>query len=261
MKIIRFKAADNRIAYGKVEEGVISRIEGNIFFDFSITEDKHEKSEVDLLAPINPPNIIAVGLNYYDHARETGHEIPEEPVLFLKATTSITGPETDIKLPKIAPERVDYEAELGIIIGKGTKNIAPEEAEEAIFGFTCVNDVTARDCQKNDGQWARAKSFDTFCPVGPEIATPLGFEDCRISSKVNGEIRQEASTADMIFSVPEIVSYCSRNMTLLPGTLITTGTPAGVGVGLNPPEYLEAGDRVVIEIEDLGRLVNVVEKE
>ena len=261
MKIVKFQTSEANIFYGKLENDVISRIKGNIFLDFNITNDEYNRKEVKLLAPIYPPNIIAVGLNYYEHARETGHEIPEEPVLFLKATTSITGPETEIKLPKMASERVDYEAELGIIIGKGIKNIAPEKAEEAIFGFTCVNDVTARDCQEQDGQWARAKSFDTFCPVGPVVETSLSYGNCKIISEVNGETRQKASTADMIFSVPEIMSYCSRNMTLLPGTLITTGTPAGVGMGLNPSRYLRADDRVAVEIEGIGRLENRVSRE
>lgn len=211
------------------------------------------------LPPVEPPNIIALGLNYREHARESKMELPSAPIIFLKATTAITGHLSPIILPKEAPDFVDYEAELVIVIGKKAKDITPEDASAYILGFTCGNDVSARDCQmKLDRQWARAKSFDTFAPVGPWIETDINPDNLEIQSRVNGVIMQKSTTADMIFSVSEIVSYLSRQMTLLPGTLIMTGTPSGVGFARNLPVFLREGDTVEIEIEGIGVLKNPV---
>ncbi|MFW6389913.1 MAG: fumarylacetoacetate hydrolase family protein, partial [Halanaerobiales bacterium] len=218
-----------------------------------------EFEEVELLPPVSPPNIIAIGLNYRKHAEESGSDIPKKPVVFLKATTSLTGPESKIKLPEMAPDEVDYEAELAVVIGKKAKNVSKKEALDYVFGYTCGNDVSARDCQKKlDKQWARAKSFDTFCPLGPWIETDLEPDNCQISSVLNGVVMQESNTADMIFNVRELVSYLSKNMTLLPGTVIMTGTPEGVGFARKNPVFLRTGDKIEIKIEGIGTLSNCV---
>ncbi|MFW6301688.1 MAG: fumarylacetoacetate hydrolase family protein [Bacillota bacterium] len=260
MKIARF-INEGINYYGVIEAGILQVITGDLFGDFEITAQNFSLDNVRLLSPVEPPNILAIGLNYQQHARETGHDFPKKPVLFLKATTSIIGPADDIIIPEQAPDYVDYEAELAIIIGKKTKNIEASEADDYIFGYTCANDLSARDCQlRIDQQWARGKSFDTFCPLGPWIETDLEPDNLKISSKLNGEVMQNSNTSDMIFNVRDIVSYCSKNMTLLPGTVILTGTPEGVGMAREPEVYLRAGDRIEVEIEGIGRLSNNVIK-
>lgn len=214
------------------------------------------------LPPVEPPNVIALGLNYREHARETGAALPPAPVIFIKATTALLGHGGTIRLPKEAPDEVDYEAELVVVIGKAAKNVAPEAAAGHIFGYTCGNDVSARDCQiRIDKQWARGKSFDTFAPVGPWIETDLDPSALPVRSRVNGAVMQDSTTADLVFDVPAIVSYLSRQMTLLPGTLIMTGTPPGVGHVRRPPVFLRPGDTVEIEIEGIGALRNTVAAE
>ena len=217
------------------------------------------------LAPVVPPNIIAIGRNYREHAAEMKATAQEaEPLIFLKATTSIIGPQEPIVLPASAPDEVDYEAELGVVIGRKGKNIPPEQAIDYVFGYTCANDISARDCQKRrDKQWARAKSFDTFCPLGPAIVTAdeLKPDDLRIRSYLNDRLMQDSRTSEMIFSVALLISYISRQFTLLPGTLILTGTPAGVGAARTPPLFLCPGDEVTVEIEGIGRLTNPVRHE
>lgn len=258
MKIARFNQ-DDQEHYGVFEDGALKLINGDIFDDFEITEEKLNLDDLKLLSPIEPPNLLAIGLNYQQHAEETGHDFPEKPVLFLKATTSVIGPEDEIIIPEQAPDFVDYEAELAIIIGKRAKDIEAAEVDDYIFGYTCANDVSARDCQLEiDQQWARGKSFDTFCPLGPWIQTELEPGDLKISSRLNGKIMQASNTADMIFNVRDIVSYCSKNMTLLPGTVILTGTPEGVGMAREPEVYLQPGDRIEVEIEGIGKLSNNV---
>ncbi|MFN2364388.1 MAG: fumarylacetoacetate hydrolase family protein [Halarsenatibacteraceae bacterium] len=258
MKIARFNQ-DGKEHYGVFEGGALKLINGDIFENFEITEKKFKLDEVKLLSPLEPPNLLAIGLNYQQHASETGHDFPEKPVLFLKATTSIIGPDDNIIIPEQAPDYVDYEAELAVIIGKRAKNIEAAEADDYIFGYTCANDVSARDCQLElDQQWARGKSFDTFYPLGPWIETDLAPDNLRISSSLNGEIMQDSNTSDMIFDVRDIVSYCSKNMTLLPGTVILTGTPEGVGMAREPEVYLQPGDRIEVEIEGIGNLKNDV---
>jgi 2-keto-4-pentenoate hydratase/2-oxohepta-3-ene-1,7-dioic acid hydratase in catechol pathway len=265
MKIIRYKISEQNpveINYGILKNDEIYQIIGDIFGDFSVGDKISNLNEVELLAPIEPPNIIAIGLNYQQHAEESGLRIPERPIIFLKATTSLTGPNTDIILPRLAADEVDYEAELAVVIGRECKNINKEEINDFILGYTCANDVSARDCQiKLDKQWARAKSFDTFAPLGPVIETDLDPNNCKITSILNGEIMQDSNTSDMIFDVKELVSYLSRNMTLKPGTVIMTGTPAGVGFARETPNYLQAGDTIEIKIEGIGNLKNSVIKE
>ena len=214
------------------------------------------------LSPVDPPNIIALGLNYVEHAREGKWDLPLAPVVFLKATTSLVGHLSPIILPAEAPFEVDYEAELTIIIGKEAKNVPEEKALDYVFGYTCGNDVSARDCQmRTDKQWARGKSFDTFAPIGPVIETELDPSGLAVQSRLNGKVMQDGNTRDLIFKVPAIVSYLSRQMTLLPQTLIMTGTPPGVGFARKPPVFLKPGDRIEVEIEGIGMLENLVVQE
>lgn len=262
MKIIRYKKSDqltDEIKFGILINNEIYKIKGNIFSDFSLGEKAAALKDVKLQAPVEPENIIAIGLNYRHHAEESGLKIPDKPIIFIKATNSLTGPDTDIVLPQMAPDEVDYEAELAVVIGKECKNIETNEVEDYILGYTCANDVSARDCQiKKDKQWARAKSFDTFCPLGPVIETDLNPDNCKISSILNGKIMQNSNTSDMIFDTAEIVSYLSKNMTLKPGTVILTGTPEGVGFARDEAVYLRSGDTIEIEIEGIGNLKNTV---
>lgn len=259
MRIVRYKK-NGEIFYGVLQGEEISLIEGDIFGEFVISSKMVNRGDVNLLAPVDPPNIIAIGLNYRKHADESGQSYPEEPLIFLKATSSLIGPEDNIILPDMAPDEVDYEAELVIVIGKKAKNIESNDAVNYILGYTCGNDVSARDCQHRiDKQWARGKSFDTFCPLGPWIETELPDPDnCRIASRLNGTIMQDSNTSDLIFGVRELVSYCSKNFTLLPGTVIMTGTPEGVGFPRKPPVFLKKGDIIEIEIEGIGILKNSV---
>lgn len=260
MKIVRYQK-HGEIFYGKLESEEIFPIEGDVFGDFRLRSQPIKREEVRLLAPVNPPNIIAIGLNYRKHAQESGLAYPEKPVIFLKATSSLIGPEDKIIIPQMAPDEVDYEAELTIVIGKKAKNVEVEEAEDYIFGYTCANDVSARDCQMRlDKQWARGKSFDTFCPLGPWVETELAEPNCcRIISRLNGKIMQDSNTSDLIFNTKELLSYCSKNFTLYPGTVIMTGTPEGVGFPRNPPIFLKPGDTIGIEIEGIGNLINKVD--
>ena len=198
----------------------------------------------------SPTKIVLVGLNYRDHAKELGMPLPAEPILFMKPVTALIGPEESIIYPSQAA-RVDYEAELAVIIKDVCKDIEPEEVIEHVEGFTCLNDVTARDIQKRDVQWTRAKSFDTFCPIGPEIVTDVEPNNLRIQSFLNGELRQDSNTANFIFKVEELVSFISKVMTLMPGDIIATGTPGGIGA-------MNKGDTVEIKIEGIGTLRNYV---
>lgn len=261
MKIIRYQKNDE-IKRGILKDGSVFELEGDIFSEFSPGKKVAKVEEIKLLAPIQPPNIIAIGLNYRQHAVETGAEIPERPVIFLKATSSITDPDSDIILPKLAPEEVDFEAELAVVIAKKAKNIETVEVDDYVLGYSCANDVSARDCQKKlDKQWARGKSFDTFCPLGPWIETEVNPEALKIKSILNGEVMQESKTSDMIFNIEQLVSYLSHNMTLLPGTVILTGTPEGVGFAREEQVFLRDGDQIRIEIEGIGSLENTVSRE
>jgi 2-keto-4-pentenoate hydratase/2-oxohepta-3-ene-1,7-dioic acid hydratase in catechol pathway len=207
-----------------------------------------------------PRNIICVGLNYRRHAEESGQPIPPNPILFSKFSNSIIGPGEEIRLPSFSSQ-VDYEAELGIVIGKRASGVSVEDAIDHVLGYTCVNDVSARDVQFADGQWVRGKALDTFCPIGPHIATTDEITDPQslgIRCRVNGETLQDSNTSDMIFSVAEIVSFISQGITLEPGDLIATGTPEGVGFARNPAIFLKPGDVVEIEIDGIGVLRNPV---
>ncbi len=205
---------------------------------------------VDLLAPTTPGKIIAVGLNYKDHAAEVNKELPAEPMLFSKAVSSVIGPGEPIVLPQDVG-RIDYEAELAVVIGRPARYVRPEAAAEVILGYTCLNDVSARRFQETDIQYTRAKGFDTFCPLGPWIVTGLDPNDLAVRAELNGRLVQDSRTSEMVFSVAELVAFISRVMTLYPGDVIATGTPPGVGP-------LSPGDVIVVEIEGIGRLVNPV---
>jgi len=267
MKIIRFISEDNQTLSGLYDPEQPERariIQGNIFGDYEMTSKRAKIKS--FLSPVEPCNILALGLNYRKHADETNMAYPEIPVVFIKATTSLTGHLSPILLPAAGPENVDYEAELAVIIGKKVKNISPSEVKDCILGYTCANDVSARDWQleKQKKQWARGKSFDTFCPLGPYLVTRDEIPDSdhlRIRTILNGNTLQDSNTADMIFDVQAIISDLSRSMTLLPGTVILTGTPEGVGFTRQPPVYLKDGDTVIIDIENIGQLTNPVIRE
>ncbi len=218
------------------------------------------------VAPIAPPMILALGVNYRRHAEETGLRIPEIPLIFQKGINGVIGPKESIILPCAGPDEVDYEAELAVVIGRGGKNISLEKAEEAVFGYTCANDVSARDWQirLQMKQWSRGKSFDSFCPLGPCITSRdevKNVQKLAIRAILNDRIVQHSNTSDMVFTIPEIVYHASRSVTLAPGTVILTGTPEGVGYTRNPPLFLRPKDRIAIEIEGLGRLENTVDSE
>jgi len=262
MRIARFEDTEGNTRYGIVDDSPSDRvelIEGDIFGEFRRT-GRSVRIKM-LLAPVDPPNVLAIGLNYRDHAEETGMAIPKVPLLFLKATTSVIGPDRPIVLPIGACDEVDYEAELAIVIGKHCRNVESSDAQQYILGYTCGNDVSARDCQlRIDKQWARGKSFDTFCPCGPWIVTTdqLDPSDLAIKSILNGQVMQVSRTSQMAFDSADLVSFLSKQFTLLPGTLILTGTPSGVGFSRKPPVFLRSGDEIIVEIEGIGQLCNSV---
>jgi 2-keto-4-pentenoate hydratase/2-oxohepta-3-ene-1,7-dioic acid hydratase in catechol pathway len=251
MKFIRF------LINGKEKNGIViekdhtvREIKGDFFDKYEILENQYSLLEIKYLPPCMPSKIIALGLNYFDHAEEFKLKIPEEPLIFLKPSTAVIGHKENIIYPKMT-ERLDYEAELGVIIKNKVKNIKPKEVYENILGYTCFNDVTARDLQKKDGQWTRAKSFDTFAPLGPYLVTDLKPSNLEIKLRQNGKVKQHSSTSKMIFKIEETVSFISQIMTLNPGDVIVTGTPSGVG-------ELQVGDVVEVEIEGIGTLTNYI---
>lgn len=262
-KIARFRMQDGTIQYGILrDEGDFQLLAGDLFGEWHALEVTVPRIGVRLLAPVDPPNIIAIGLNYRGHAHESGMAMPERPVIFLKATTAVCGPEDDIVLPKIAPDEVDYECELAIVIGRKAHNVSENEALDYALGYTCSNDVSARDCQiRLDAQWARGKSFDTFAPLGPWIETEIDPDTAPLQTRLNGRVMQDSNTNDLIFPCRALISYVSQCMTLLPGTVIMTGTPAGVGFARTPPVFLRPGDVVEIEVRGIGVLRNSVAAE
>jgi len=251
MKIVRFQD-DRLIKWGIVEEEMIFEIEGDPFSNFSLKSKAKKIEDVKLLPPCEPTKIVALGLNYRDHAEEVKMPIPQTPILFLKPSTSVIGHEDFIIYPEMS-RRVDYEAELAVVIKKIAKHVKESEADNYILGYTCFNDVTARDLQPKDGQWTTAKSFDTFAPIGPWIITDIDPNNLEISCYLNGERRQHSNTKNLIFKPHMLVSYISKIMTLMPGDVIATGTPSGIGP-------MKIGDRVEIVIEGIGRLINTVRK-
>ena len=250
MRIIRYQKKNEKPKYGWMLDDRIGEIEGNLFGSYKRTEAQTPLTEVSLLPPSQPTKIVCVGRNYIDHAKELGNEVPKIPLIFMKPPSSIIGNSDSILLPPQS-KQVEHEAELVAVIGKRGKNILAENASEYIFGYTIGNDITARDLQRADELWTRAKGFDTFCSFGPWIDTEFDPSDAVITCRVNGQMRQMASTRDMVFTIGMLIAYISSIMTLEPGDLIFTGTPAGVG-------RLENGDVVEVEIEGLGKLSNPV---
>jgi len=267
MKIIRYQDPLGNIQYGaRQADGSALRIEGDIFDDAFIVTG--EAAEVEkLLAPVAPVALLCIGLNYRQHAIETNAPIPQFPVLFMKAINAAQHPGDPILLPRaLRSDEVDYEAELAVVIGRTCKNVARECALDYVLGYTCANDVSARDWQKRGGggQWCRGKTFDTFAPLGPCLVTPEDIPDpnaLRLQCHINGETLQDSNTSDMIFDVPRMIEFLSGSTTLYPGTVILTGTPSGVGMARTPPRWLRPGDTVTIEIEGIGALTNPVAEE
>jgi 2-keto-4-pentenoate hydratase/2-oxohepta-3-ene-1,7-dioic acid hydratase in catechol pathway len=235
------------------EDSLVYPLIGDVFKEIKQANYGYPLQEVKVLAPCMPSKIVCVGLNYRDHAEEFGLPVPKEPVIFLKPPTAVIGPCDAIILPPQS-KQVDYEGELAVVIKKRAKNITPAEAASNIMGYTCANDVTARDLQKKDGQWVRAKSFDTFCPIGPYIVTDVDPSNLSVQVCLNGVLKQHTSTKYLIFSVPELVSFISRIMTLLPGDVILTGTSSGVGPMVD-------GDKIEVVIENVGKLLNPIIKQ
>lgn len=248
MRIARVARPDGP-CFGVVREDHVVLIDGHPFGQLTLTDQVAPLEKVRLLAPLIPSKILCAGQNYATHAAELGHEVPPEPLIFSKPATAVIGPGDDIRLPELS-ERVDHEAELAVVIGRLTRKVAVANALDAVLGYTCANDVTARDLQLRDGQWTRAKGFDTFCPLGPWIETELDVAaGLAVRCLVNGEVRQDGTTTDLVFDIPTLISYCAAFTTLLPGDVILTGTPAGVGP-------LLAGDTVEVEVEGIGTLSN-----
>ncbi|MCE9611746.1 MAG: fumarylacetoacetate hydrolase family protein [Chthoniobacter sp.] len=266
MKIIRSQSPDGTI--GLVEQhanGTATKLRGTLFEKLEPTSETAVIAKV--LAPVEPQAVVCIGLNYRQHAAETNAPLPKVPVVFFKNPAAVQNPGDEIELPRwLASGKVDYECELAVVIGRRCKNVSRADALDYVLGYTCGNDVSARDWQKEGGgsQWCRGKSFDTFCPLGPALVTPDEISNpnaLRISTKVNGETLQDCSTADMIFDVPALIEFLSGSTTLLPGTVILTGTPHGVGMARTPPRWLQAGDVVAVEIEKIGTLSNPVAEE
>jgi 2-keto-4-pentenoate hydratase/2-oxohepta-3-ene-1,7-dioic acid hydratase in catechol pathway len=253
MRIARFTTGGDP-AYGVIEgsgdDSALTQIDGHPIGAFTLTGTRYPLSDVRLLAPILPTKIVAIGKNYADHAAEMGGEAPAEPLIFLKPSSAVIGPADPIARPG-SVGRVDFEGELAVVIGKVCRDVPRERAYDVVLGYTCGNDVTAREQQAADGQWSRAKGYDTFCPLGPWITTDIDPSDLAIATTVNGEVKQSARTSQLIHDVPTIIAHITAVMTLLPGDVIMTGTPAGVGP-------IDVGDEVTVTIEEIGALTNVV---
>lgn len=263
MKIIRYQDRQGNIGYAaQSEDGSAQVLSGDIFSTPKLT---HARVEIaSLLAPVAPTSIICIGLNYRRHAEETGAKLPEYPVVFFKGINTLQHPVAPIQLPVHLPSNeVDYECELAVVIGRACKNVSRAQALDYVLGYTCCNDVSARDWQlkRGGGQWSRGKTFDTFSPLGPclvttdEIPNPNAL---RLRTLLNDQVMQDWNTSDMIFDVPTLIEFLSGSTTLLPGTVILTGTPHGIGMAQNPPRWLKPGDQVSIEIEKIGTLSNPV---
>ncbi|HEV3474121.1 MAG TPA: fumarylacetoacetate hydrolase family protein [Actinomycetota bacterium] len=252
MRLIRFRVAD-RIATGFIDGQTVRTLKGTFFQEPIPSGDEIPVDDVRLLAPVIPSKVVGVARNYPAHAEELGNPLPAEPMVFFKPATAVIGPGDPIHLPPGAG-RVDHEAELAVVIGRLCHRVGEDEAEKYVLGYTCANDVTARDWQRSDGQWARAKGSDSFCPLGPWVESEVDASDLEITSTVNGEPRQSGRTSQMVFPPAALIAYVSRTITLLPGDVLLTGTPPGVGP-------LARGARVTVQVERIGVLENTVEGE
>ena len=265
MKLIRHLTPSGPAYAALQPDGTACAIEGDLLGDYRVTDKIVKPGK--LLAPLQPANILCIGLNYAKHAAEGGKPPPERPVLFIKNTGAVQNPGDPIELPVKQPSTmVDYECELAVIIGRRCKNVSKADALSYVLGYTCANDVSARDWQRSmgGGQWCHAKSFDTFCPLGPVLVTPDEIpnpNNLQIKTVLNGQVMQDCNTSDMVFDVPTLIEFLSASKTLLPGTVILTGTPHGVGFARKPPVWRKAGDTVSIEIEKIGTLTNPVVNE
>jgi 2-keto-4-pentenoate hydratase/2-oxohepta-3-ene-1,7-dioic acid hydratase in catechol pathway len=265
MHLLRHLTPSGAAYVAQQADGSLREISGDIFGDFRVTDRVVNPGKI--LAPVAPTNILCIGLNYRKHAEEGGRGAPERPVLFIKPTSATQNPGDPIEIPqKLASTEVDYECELAVVIGQRCKNATRANALDFVLGYTCANDVSARDWQQRFGgsQWCQGKSFDTFCPLGPVLVTRDEIPNpnsLRIKTILNGETMQDWNTSDMIFDVPTLIEFLSGSKTLLPGTVILTGTPHGVGFARKPPVFLKTGDSVSIEIEKIGTLTNPVVRE
>ncbi len=253
MRLVRFNTKKEPPQYGWVNNDLVGRIDGDPFGEFQRLEALLPLDSVRLLAPLLPGKIVCVGRNYAEHIREQNADVPTTPLLFLKPPTTVVGPLDTILLPPQS-QQVEHEAELAVVIGKPTRWVHPEQAFDCVYGYTAGNDVTARDLQRKDGQWTRSKGFDTFCPLGPWVDTDFNPADAMITCHVNGELRQMASTRDMLFHIDQLIAFISSIMTLQPGDVIMTGTPAGISP-------LHPGDVVEVAIDGIGKLRNSVAEE
>lgn len=251
MRFVRIQA-DGAAQWGVLEDGFVRLIDHAAYEHWSYTGAEISECKAKLLAPCEPSKIVCVGKNYYDHAMEMAEGIPATPILFLKPNTTMNHPEGEIEYPK-SSHRVDYEGELALVISRKAKLVKAKDAMNYIFGCTCLNDVTARDIQKGDGQWTRGKSYDGFAPVGPYLVTDLDCTDLKIETRVNGVIRQSSRTSMFMWKIPELIEFITECMTLNPGDIISTGTPAGIG-------GMDIGDTVEVEIEGIGVLRNTIVK-
>ncbi len=252
MKYVRFELKGS-ISYGILSGDRIQILQGDLFDHPIRTQNFAELAEVRLLAPCMPSKAVCIGLNYRDHAEEMKHELPKEPLIFLKPSSALNDPAGEIRYPAIS-KNVHHEAELAVVIGKTAKHVREEQANDYIFGYTCANDVTARDIQHSDGQWTRGKGFDTFMPLGPWIETELNPHTLDVKGLVNDQVRQSSNTKNLIFQIPKLVEFVTQVMTLYPGDVILTGTPSGVGP-------MEVGDTVTVEISGIGSLTNKIVKD
>ena len=260
MQIVRFLSGGQTYHGKRIDDASAFQIEGNLFDNYRVTE---RKLKIDkLLAPLIPQDILCIGLNYREHAKESNSAIPENPMLFIKASNTLSNPFDAIPLPRRSTQ-IDYECELAVVIGKTAKDVSRADALKYVFGYTCANDVSSRDWQREKslggGQFARGKSFDGFCPLGPWIVTADEIPNpnaLRLGTTLNGKVMQDHTTGDMIFDVPTLIESLSSTMTLRPGAVILTGTPQGVGFARTPPVWLKNGDKVVIEVERIGKLEN-----
>ena len=266
MKIVRFQTTNGLIEFGEAHAGgAVTRLRGNLFGGFQKTDEPADVRK--LLAPLIPATILCIGLNYRRHAAETNTPLPKFPVLFMKGTNAVQNPGEPIILPRwLRSEKVDFECELAVVIGRSCKNVPRKDALDYVLGYTCANDISARDWQKEGGgsQWCRGKTFDTFAPLGPTLVTADEIPEpnaLRIRTLLDDEVMQDCSTNDMIFDVPMLIEFLSGSTTLSPGTVILTGTPHGVGMARTPPRFLQPGQIVSVEIEGIGTLTNPVTAE